>query len=645
MQAQTDSLTLRESVLVERRNESMLEASAQGVKLQSDRLRTMPMLLGSSDPVRLARYLPSMQATSELDAGIHIQGNEHSHNLVSSGGIPIYGASHLLGIFSVFNPSHYPSMTYEARVRDANRLGGRLDMALPQETSGRTGGDFSAGLMAAQGSLHVPAGSSSVSLSLRRSYINALYGHFLTMGGKQLAYGFTDANLTWFWKASARDRIWFDAYWGNDSAGFGAGNDRYGADLDWWNAMGALHWHHAGQNGSMLRQSAYVTAYALDVLIEFSSIKAKLPSSILTSGYKASWNSPGGLSAGLDIAAHWARPQQWSVEGFYTQGAAGQPMQLGQEATLSLGYTGTWGPLTVSGGLKGLLWHGTDGRWIPNVAPDILVGADFYKAGKLELRAGISYQYLHQAGITDLGLPCEFWFLSGSLSRPQRSIGASLSYGLPLFSGGYELQAELYYRTLENQVEYADGFLDLIYSPYSLEDVLLRGRGRAYGASLMLHKKAGALTGWLSYSYGRSLRVFDEAAGEVPSSHERIHELDLVASYSLGKWTFGLTFLAAGGTPYTPATAMYLLNNRVMVQYGPHNSARLSPYSRLDVSVNYFFNRSERLENGLNFSMYNILGSRNELFRHLSMDDEGFSYSPDGINIRFMPSLCYFHKF
>ena len=120
LQAQTDSLTLEESVLVGRRNESVLQASGEGVRIKAERLRTLPMLLGSADPMRLARYLPSMQASSELDYGLHIQGNDHSHNLVSSGGVPIYGAAHLLGIFSVFNPSHYDSFNYSIQIGRAH---------------------------------------------------------------------------------------------------------------------------------------------------------------------------------------------------------------------------------------------------------------------------------------------------------------------------------------------------------------------------------------------------------------------------------------------------------------------------------------------------------------------------------------------
>ena len=82
-----------------------------------------------------------------------------------------------------------------------------------------------------------------------------------------------------------------------------------------------------------------------------------------------------------------------------------------------------------------------------------------------------------------------------------------------------------------------------------------------------------------------------------------------------------------------------------MVQYGEHNSARLAPYRRLDLAVNYYFNQEEKIENGLNFSVYNILGTRNELYHNLVVDEDGFYYAPSDINIRFMPSICYFHRF
>ncbi len=644
LRAQTDSLTLRESVLTGRRNESALLISGQGIQLRTDSLRTMPMLLGSSDPVRLARYLPSLQASTEIDYGLHIQGNDHSHNLVSSGGVPIYGASHLLGIFSVFNPSHFESFHYSTGAPGYNRLGGMLDMKLPETMPDKAEGDFSLGLLAFQGTLRAPVGKSSLAVSLRRSYVNLLYSHFLRIGERPLTYGFTDANLTWQWQPSGRDRIWFDAYFGDDKTRMSTLTNAYGADFWWMNAMGAVHWQHDMLSAGTLRQTVFVTGYALDIGVDYSGMNISIPSDIKSAGYRANWTL-GPWSAGAEVIAHSVSPQDISVNGTFSTAHTAQPVQYGQEMSLLGSYTRNFGPFGVQASMKGLLWHSPDGRWLPGASPELRLSWDFYRAGTLSAQAGVRHQYLMQAGITDLGLPCEFWFLAGDFNEPQKSLGGSVTYTLPFAGDMFSFQAEAYYRLLKNQVEYRTGFLDMIYAPYSLENAFLQGSGRAYGANFILQKKAGSLTGWISYAWGRSLRRFDGAGGEVPSAHERIHELDVVATYRTGRWTFAMTLLAASGTPYTPPVALYILSNHVIVQYGEHNSARLAPYRRLDLSASCRLGGTERFEHGINLSLYNALGARNELFRTLSLDDEGFWYDASAINIRFMPSVCYYIKF
>lgn len=644
LQAQTDSLLLRESVLTGRRNESILQVSDDALRLSAGKLTTMPMLLGSSDPVRIARYLPSMQASTELDYGLHIQGNDHSHNIVSSGGVPIYGAAHLLGIYSVFNPSHFGSFSYTTWASGSNRLGGGLDMELPQELRSRTGGEFSLGLLSAQGSLHVPIGKSTLSVSARRSFVNLVYGRFLKIGQMPLGYGFTDVNLTWQWRPSARDAVWIDGYWGDDAARLNSAGGAYAIDLKWSNAMGAVHWKHDFGSAGTLLQTAYATRYWLNPCLTYTGMEVTAPSSLLTAGYKADWTM-GPWKAGVDFAAHRAHPQDVDIKGTFAMTHASQPVQHGQELSLSAAYSRTFGPFGLDAGLRGILYHSPDGRILPDIGPELMLSWDFYGGGKLSARAGIKHQYLSQAGITDLGFPFEFWFLAGTYNDPQHSFGTTLAYTLPFGGDSFRLTAEAYYRTLRNQVEYKNGFFDVLYSPLSLDAALLKGNGRAFGASVMLQKTAGRLTGWLSYAWGRSLRRFEGMPYELPSAHERLHEVDFVASYHTGRWTFGLTFIAATGNPYTPPVALYMLSGRVMVQYGEHNSARYTPYSRLDVSVNYFFRKDDSGERGLNFSVYNVLGARNVLFNSLVADDEGFSYAPSEINIRYMPSICYFIKF
>ena len=310
--AQTDSLYLDATVFTAPRPDAVAVPSAGGIKVELSRLKTLPSILGNADPLSYAHYLPSMSAQTELDAGIHIQGNDSQHNLVSAGGVPIYGASHLLGLFSVFNAAHYSQMDYRTWAREANRLGGAIDMTLPRELTGKTSGEFQLGLMAAQGSITAPVGSKAgVRLSARRSFMNLLYGKFLTMNGVAIKYGFTDLNLTGVWNPGSGDSITADFYLGGDNAKGGYGAFSMDADATWKNAMGALHWKHSF-GSSQLQQSVYYTSYHLDVNAFLNQTEARVPSYIKTAGYKARFTR-GALSAGAESALHKVQPQSPSI--------------------------------------------------------------------------------------------------------------------------------------------------------------------------------------------------------------------------------------------------------------------------------------------------------------------------------------------
>lgn len=651
--AQIDSLyeSINATTVTARRQDGIGVISRNTFVLETERLHTMPMLLGSSDALGLAHYLPSVSAKSELDAGLYIQGNDQGHNLVSAGGVPLYGVTHLLGLFSVFNPSHYTKMRFRTQAPEVNRLGGSVDMELPGTVPDKVGGEFSAGLLSAQGTVSIPLGKKgALTASVRRSYINLLYGSFLKIEGNPLRYGFTDANVTGLWVPGKNDRLWLDAYWGNDALKGDSPIYDVNADWKWGNAMLALHWEHDCRSGARLHQKLFVSAYRTTLDALWTDMHAVLPSSMVTGGYRADWTL-GPWSAALESAVHRTHPQNPQVEGGYTLNFQPQPAQTGWENTLLGRYSLPLGPLVFDLGLKGSLYLSPEGTLYAGLDPDLVMKLDFHRAGRIEARVGMQHQYLFQTGMTDLGFPLDFWFLAGSLSAPQKSLEESLAYQWDFGGGMFSLRAEVYYRHLWNQVEYKGNLLDIINGSYTLESAILKGRGRAFGATLSLHKTAGALSGWISYAWGRSLRSFDNPAypGEYPSSHERIHEWDAVVSWELGRWSLGGTLVAASGTPYTAPEQLYLMGQQLVVQYGTHNGRRMAPYCRLDLSASFFFHKGPRQENGINLSVYNVLGRDNELYYRLyyTKDEKGerFHYGPVHIALRFLPSIAYFHRF
>ena len=187
--------------------------------------------------------------------------------------------------------------------------------------------------------------------------------------------------------------------------------------------------------------------------------------------------------------------------------------------------------------------------------------------------------------------------------------------------------------------------MDFISDRYELSQSLLHGKGYNTGFTVMLMRRTGPVTGWLSYAFTRSRRRFTEAAytGYYPSNHERPHELNAVATWRASKrWSFGATLAYCSGTPFTAVEHIYLISHKLMVEQGRHNACRLKPYGRLDLSANYDLRRTERQESGFNFSLYNATAHSNELYYRIRFHDDGFSYVPRRFFLPVLPSVNFY---
>lgn len=643
------NLNLERSVITEHLRKPMV-LNQRGIsgEVNVDKISAVPSFLGNPDPIRFVRLLPSVQLNTEVDGGIYMQGGDHSHTLVAQQGVPLYGVSHMLGMFSVFNSPHFRGMQYSTSAGQEPRIGGVVDMQLPDTVARKVRGNFSVGLLCASGTMDLPLGKkSSLEISVRRTFINLVYGHFLKYEDKPMRYGFTDANITWIWKPGQRDRIWVDLFGCLDAASFKGGLVE-NVDAKWYNALGAIHWNHYFPDVT-LKQTVYGTTFGLDPRIKAFGVYGRMESYIRDAGYRASvhW-------AGWDFNAHLSyynvQPQNPYSEGHMNDAAnnGSVPVQNAGEAILSAQYSrdlGIW--LQLKAGLGVNLYLSPEGRFYWGPTPELCLIANLMDAGKIDLRYGIKRQNMFQVGLTSSGMPNEFWVMAGDLQAPQWSHNFSLSYNVDFLDGGLAVSTELFYKMLYNQLEYTGTIMDMYNGSYSLESSTSRGDGRTFGVNLMVQKQSGHLTGWISYAFCRSLRTFDNFPGEYPSNHERVHELDIVATYDFGKWDVGGTFVMASGTPYTRPTSFYVVGSRMVCEYGPYNGEYLPTYAKLDLSVNWYFHKGPKGKNGINFSMYNVLGRVNAVGYGLHANDNftAYVFKPNEMQIRFMPALAYFHTF
>ena len=156
------TLEMRGVEVTTRRFSSPLHETPDGIRhwsLQS--MHHLPKIMGNADPIHFAEFLPGVQTTSEYDAGLHVWGCDNAHNDLSVDGIPLYGVQHLLGFFSVFNASHFQSMTFAptaSLMSSSNRLGALLQMNSAGSIPDSLTGELSVGPLSSQGTLRLPLG-------------------------------------------------------------------------------------------------------------------------------------------------------------------------------------------------------------------------------------------------------------------------------------------------------------------------------------------------------------------------------------------------------------------------------------------------------------------------------------------------------
>lgn len=667
------TISIQESVSAEM-SDTLNHYQLQDVEVKGKRLRShlkalddasivdmslmdyMPRILGNADPIHYAQLLPGVQTNSEYDAGLHVQGCDNSHNYVSLDGVPIYNATHLLGFFSIFNASHFSEMSLTKSSTSAsfpNRLGGSVDMLTPTWICGEDSlqangkhGEIAVGPMSSQGTVKLPIGKRSMLMvSARAAYLNLLYSKWLEMDGDHVNYDFADYNATYITQLDDANVIKAEAYWGYDNLKIGQADQGMQTKIKWDNTMAALYWY-SRHSKWQTEQSVYFTRYANRVRINETSIDVGVRSYIYDLGYKGRLKF-GHWSCGVDVIRHELMPQDIATGGTINANVAPTTKQRTIEASAYMKYLQPLSQrLALETGLRFTYYYNKDR--FASLDPNIKLRWDASQVSQFSLNLGIHHQYLYQTGFSSMGLPTEFWLSSSNEFRPQYAYNASLQGNFWLKDREYRLTTELYFKKLEHQIENSGNIFDILYSSYSLEGAMMKGKGYNYGANIMLEKRRGKLTGWVSYSFGRAKRRFDgdRYTGWYSASHERIHELNAVATYKIGKrMELGATYVLASGVPFTRIKYAYMVSNNIVSEYGPYNGDRIKPYMRLDLSMNYDFKNSGDKRSGINFSLYNATMYNNILSYRIKVYKGQVRYATFSFLMPILPSISYYYKF
>jgi len=633
------------TVTAKRESAPMRMRGDGGYRISTSYISQLPKIMGNSDPLKLLQMMPGIQVNAEYDCGIHIQGCDNSQNYLSIDGAPIYNASHILGFFSVFNPDHYQHVDISKAPNSAsypNRIGGWINLDSPKSLDSLSA-VVDVGLMSTQGTLRLPMGKGrSLILSARASYLNLLYGGWLSIDGSSFGYNFNDLCARYTALSNPYNEIYLDLYHGNDRVDVEGGFD---LDLAWGNDVAALHYNH--KMGLKSHNMLYVSRYHNNLSLAMASNSGELPSHISTVGIRSDigrrW-----YRLGVDLSEHWILPQspEMVTDNFSVEGNADQ-LRVGEYYAFAAATFDIRNIISAEIGARGGAYLDNNGKRYLQLMPNASIAACMGNH-RLDISYALRYQNIYQTGFSSSGLPTEFWYACDADFQPQKAHELKLGYRSIFSDAMFALEAELYYKRISNQVEYNGTLIDLVATSYDVSGHLISGSGNNYGLGLMLQKRSGKITGWLGYNYGRAMRTgsYGGIVSRYPANHDRPHEINAVATYSpYSRWSLGATYVYASGTPFTAPKYFYILDGNLMTEYGDHNANRLRAYTRMDLSVTYTLRKTARCESSINLSVYNVLNRANDIFYSLKYWNGEYKYYHARFLVRTMPSISYHLKF
>lgn len=657
-------------VVGEKKDENLSSTQMGKTVLEMETIKAIPAFMGEVDVLKAIQLLPGVQSAGEGNAGFYVRGGGPDQNLILLDEATVYNASHLFGFFSVFNSDAIKNVTLIKGGMPANygsRLSSVVDVQMKDGNMKEFHAEGGLGIIASRLTLEGPIKKDTCSfiVSARRTFVDVfLRPPFVGKGSPAAGntYYFYDLNMKINYKFTDKDRLFLSGYFGRDKFKFNSPSSGFNAEIPWGNATATIRWNHIFSNKLFCNVSAIYTDYDFSFSAGQEDFVFKLFSGVRDWNGKIDFNYypsvQHNVKFGFNYVFHTFTPTTASASQGDTEFDLGKPLKINANdyALYALDEWTVNDRLTLNGGLRFTRFAtvGPFDRYVINENRDVIdtipyergdqvsvynhVEPRFAASYRLDKNSSVkasfsqNYQYIHLASISSLSLPTDVWVPCTDKVKPQFGTQYALGYFRNFKKEMYETSVEVYYKTMEGQIEYRDGATPDQDVKNNQDNNFVFGKGWSYGAEFFIKKRYGRLNGWIGYTLAWTLRNFpDLNEGKTfYAKYDRRNDISIVAIYELSKkWTFGATFVYATGNALTLPQQRYLfggpvdLNNpnlqqfnnpQIYYTYGDRNSYRFAPYHRLDISATLRGRHTKKFQSDWVFSIYNLYSRQNPYF-------------------------------
>lgn len=617
-------------VTVYTKNSKVKNTSAGIEKINIKDLEKMPNFFGEQDILKSIVLQPGVISTGDGSSSYYVRGGSVDQNLILYDEATIYNPNHILGFYSTFNND----IIKEATLYKGNmpaQYGGRLSSILDIKT--REGDNKKVKISGGIGNITskinfegpLKKGFSSYLFSVRKTHINYLLQ--LSDQYKNNKINIYDLNFKINNIIDSNNKIIISGYLGND-------NIEIGADLgiNWSNRFMTIQWEKRVKLNFKSTSTLYTSNYTYNNLFKTTSSNWILNSSIKDYGIKQNLEyikNKNRINFGYNSIYYITEPKTYLQNlnnGFNNNGKKGienilyfnNDTKLNKKISLEYGFRFNLYTFLNDELLYDFENNITQVKTIEsnnknknlfNIEPRISSRFDMGRNKYLKFAVSRNVQHLHLLNNANI---YEQWIANSDKVLPE--IADQISLGLEKWSKNnfYELNVDIYYKNLQNQIDFKEsiGFNSIV----NYENTIAYGIGRSYGLELKILKHDDIFSGWISYGLSKSEKLITGINNNnwYNNIQDRRHSISFLTMYKINrKINISSVFIYYSGSAITYPIGRYTLFDQNVFLYGQRNVNRTPSYHRLDLSFNYDNLSKKKIKSKWNFTIYNVYGREN----------------------------------
>ncbi|HZY38693.1 MAG TPA: TonB-dependent receptor [Mucilaginibacter sp.] len=609
-------------------------------RLNMAQVNNVPVLLGEKDILKTITLLPGIESAGEGNTGYYVRGGASDQNLILLDEATVYNASHFFGFFSTFNSDAIKDVSIYKGGMPAE-YGGRLSSVLDVKMLDGNNKDYTVegglGLISSRLKVEGPIvkDKGSFMLSARRTYIDVFLHASSDSTLKGSSLYFYDINAKANYHFDDKNALYVSGYFGKDVLEL---KSIFGTL--WGNSTGTIRFNHIFNNRLFSNTSLVYSNYNYTIEDFQSTNYFKATSQINDVNFKEdlqySLSNTHTLKFGLNVLHHTIAPgtittnstssfNDVSVEeryGYENAAYLSDEWRLNSRITFLYGFRlsslfllgpGTFKTYDAAGNVLSSATY-SSGALVKdyfNLEPRFTASYLFSDESSVKASYNRNTQNIHLLNNSTSSSPADLYVMSSNNIKPEIADQVSTGYFRNFSENTYEFSAEVYYKWLQNQIDYKDG-AQLIVNP-DVESLLTYGSGRAYGVELFLKKKYGKFNGWIGYTLSRTELKFAAIndGNYFPATQDRTNDLSVVGIYQLNeRWSFSSDFIYATGNAVTFPTGKYEIGGLTTFSYSERNGYRMPSSNRLDIGATLEGKKHKKYHSSWTFGIYNVYAHR-----------------------------------